>query len=1148
MSKAVFLRSQKYFDISQIKSEAKTKNIDSKIFPLLKNPNFRKRLNKHMFPKKNEGSNFIQVKTKSSLEFELLWLATFIKIYKEPLNSFVIMQKEYLSAYFNAEYEQCEKILDTIHNDYGISIWLIESYINLYKKLDNSYKKSEKFVDSIVKSNVNVIYKISSLLLLLKSEDIVSPTRYEIELDRYIKNWGIIKELKLKDYIYYKFSMNLVNQKLDLGKIMSMEENLSLIDRYHTAIKVLIDCTELEKASVHLTVVNKVFSVLSSIVDDPVSNYLKVKFMESSMLKNEDLINQALDFYTSGDYKNTLGICDRILDEQPYTIEIYEIYIKSLLKLELNSDLNDKQLHGNIINTILKFYDLKNGNDENDLDTILKICSENANNWWSWKLRSYIYVIYFGTKSIEELDTIKQGFIISKYIKPQLLSFIYTNTSHRNEYIGKIFNNQSITYKVHEAYNASNISLVEKLEIDKNRKYRLLANLHSNNNNFESALEYYNLIDTKDIGINLFEVSLGKIKSYIELNNIDMAVNLIVDCYFLNRNLLFEIDNFKIKETIVDFNFKSDNIDYLIYIELISKYLDDKIFENKHYYFEDFVKGNYIDFISELDCTSSKYEMNKIIYLLKNYCDVDTMSKYYLFENYEEVEEERIKICKTLGVIDSENLENYNDEIKSITQSIQIKKYSNALDKSKIYVDLDGIKKQVYKKIKDNFLRLQEYFKSLKDKPEPIVFTPENSGENEIYKLKGNKYSDIYNDIVYEITDYFLDSGEYGLNVYLSVGIRHGTLLGQLRKVFEKDNFLTLFDSNLKKYKSNIYWLEKMEIQDSEIKEYIDSILSTFSEEIDRNLFDLKDSKIQVSTKFNDKVSLFNYYIDSIELLVLFTKHANETDLTFESFIDDIFDFLWEKTEANLKNVRDYLNNDFKQILIKQIGSMKESLNEYQDSVNLDEFNQKIINLRTDLDYQIEKVSTWFTKENVIEIDNFTVELPVDIGLEYAKSINGNNKKCTVDRNIQPDLQIDGKYLKWFVDLFITIFDNVFKRSGMKELQQISINISEDENKVIRISCINKVDLSIEEITSRKAALHEKLKEINHIIESESTEILKRASQEGGSGLYKIVKIVKYDIKPVNSKLEFGINDETKEFYINISMESGGIILENFDH
>ncbi|MDZ4520847.1 hypothetical protein ACS2BX_16220 [Bacillus cereus group sp. BceL300] len=1148
MSKPVYMKTNNFLNLSKIKNEAKIKNVDSKIYVLLRNANYRKILNTRMFPKKNEQPDFKCVTMNSSLEFELLWLATFIKVYKEPLNSFIGLQKKYLSAYFNSEYEQCEKILNTIHDNYGISIWLIESYINLYKQIDDSYKKSEEFVDSILQSKVDIIYKISSYFLLLKSEKIVSYTRYEIELDRYIKKSKIINDLNLKDYFTYKFLMSPKSNQVSLGEIMSREENLSLIDRYHTLIKIMIDCVELDRISLKQTTVNKIFSSLSGIIDDPVSNCLNIKFMKSPTFEKDSLIPQALDFYTQGDYENTLKICERILIEKPYSIEIYEIYIKSLLKLGINSSLNEKHLHGDIITKILRFYNMKNENDENDLDTILKICSENANNWWSWKLLSYIYVIYFGTKSVEELDAVKRGFLISKYIKPQILSFIYTDVSQRSEYLEKIFDSQSITYRVHEAYNTSNISLIEELEIDQNRRYRLLANLYSNNKDFASALEYYNLIDTKDISINLFEVSLGKIKSYIELDDINMAVNLIVNCYFLNRNLLFEIDNSKIKKILVDFNFAPDNIDYLIYIELISKYLDDKIFENKHYYFEDFLNSNNIKFISELDIINSKYEKNKLIYLLKNYCDIDTMSKYYLFENYEQVEEERISICKTLGVIDAENIEKYNDEIKNIMQSIQIKKYSDALDKSKIYVDLEGIKKQVYKKIKDNFLRLQEYFKSVENKGELILFTLENGDEDEVYKLKGNKYSDIYNEIVYEITDSFLNSGEYGLNVYLSVGIRHGTLLGQLRKLFEKDNFITLFDSTLKKYKSNVYWMDKMEISDAQIKENVDFILNTFSEEIDRTLINLKDSKIQVSTKAYDRVSLFNYYINSRDLASLFLRHSKKNDLTFENFIDDIFDYLWKKTEINLKNVREYLNNDFKQILLKQIESMRQALNEYEDSVNLNRFNQKIINLKTDLDYQIEKVSTWFTKENVIEIDNFTLELPVDIGLEYAKSINGDNNKCIVHKKIQSNLQIDGVYLKWFVELFITIFDNVFKRSGMKKLQRIHIDVTQDENKFICISCRNKVDLSVEEISSRKNALAKKSRDTNYILESEGTEALKVASQEGGSGLYKIVKIVKYDIKTLDSKLDFGIDDEKMEFYINISMGSRGIQIENSDY
>ncbi|MEC2076306.1 hypothetical protein [Metabacillus fastidiosus] len=108
------------------------------------------------------------------------------------------------------------------------------------------------------------------------------------------------------------------------------------------------------------------------------------------------------------------------------------------------------------------------------------------------------------------------------------------------------------------------------------------------------------------------------------------------------------------------------------------------------------------------------------------------MSKYYFFNRYEDVEEERIKICRLLTEIDSDNQEIYNDEIKEITRTMQIREYTAAFERSKIYVDIDGIKKQSSKKIEENFNRIVEYFNSARNKGEIIYFTIEENESNEL--------------------------------------------------------------------------------------------------------------------------------------------------------------------------------------------------------------------------------------------------------------------------------------------------------------------------------------------------------------------------------------------------------------------------------
>lgn len=1136
----MYYKREKRIDLNNIKQSTTLKKIDSRIRPLLFKNGSKKQIETQLFPKFNSFSRFNVEKKSTSLDFELVWNSKLIKYFRNDLKVFFDMQKEYTKLYFNSEFQKCEELLAIISEKFGISLWLIENYVNLYKKIDGSYSKSEEFVDGILKSKVNLLYKISSVLILLKSENILSAGRYQIELERNIKDWKIIGNRNLTEYIIYKFSLDFTNKEIDYAKVLKIEENLSIIDRCQTLLRILIDTENTSDIAISNVAFKDIVSSLETIGESETLNYLELKGL--SEYTSDELIINILNDYTYGKYEEVIDNCEKIFKVKPQTIELYEVYIKSLILTKRESGIDSSNFHYEIINKISSHYK-KQGEVENDnhFPSLMKIVLENSNSLWSWKLLSYLHLIYIGTKTLEKSYSVKRGFLISSYLKPQVILQVLDNQGLIEKYISTKFPIDSIIYKVHHAYNNNDIELIKSMDIESNRKNRLIANLYLLNNNYSEALKHYHFLDPSDTKLNLLEVSIGKIKSYIELNNFDKAVELIVDCYLIGCNLIFEINNSKIIDIINNFKFDSGNINFLIYIELISKYLDDSFYEKKHYYFEDFLNFNNINFISEYDINSISYNQNKLIYFLKYYCDIDTMSKYYLFENYEQVEQERISICNILGNLDPENKNLYNDEIKEITQSIQIKKYSEAFDKSKIYVDVDGIKKQSIKKIKENFERLSEYFNSSKDN---YVYDKE-SGLT-YYKFKEDKYFEIYNDIVYEIIDTFLNSDEYGLNVYLSVGIRHGTLLGQLRTLFENYNFITLFDSNLQKYKKNTYWMNKMNSTNSSIYDDINFAFINFSKNIDKHLIYLKDNVIQVTTESTDTVKLFNYHLSKKDLMLLYVAQQSTNNLTPESFIDEIIEMLWQITDGNLQKVRKYLFENLKPILEKEIEELKNSINRYSDDLELNEFNQNIINLKTELNYQIEKVSTWFTKENVIDIDNFTLELPISIALDYAKNINSKNSKVIFNKDIDSTILLVGKYLKWFVEIFISIFDNIFKRSGFEEYQDISLLAKLDSNLNLIIECKNKLSLNSTEIIKRKEALQSKLLEIQKILTTEGAELLKGASREGGSGLYKIVKIIKYDIKPTHgSKIDFGIDEENEEFYIYLSIGAGGIILEN---
>ena len=70
--------------------------------------------------------------------------------------------------------------------------------------------------------------------------------------------------------------------------------------------------------------------------------------------------------------------------------------------------------------------------------------------------------------------------------------------------------------------------------------------------------------------------------------------------------------------------------------------------------------------------------------------------------------------------------------------------------------------------------------------------------------------SQLFTEIVTTIRNEFVSSGEYGLDGYLSLNIRHGTLAGQLRAPLAKYNLLATYKIETDTYDIHQRWLYKL--------------------------------------------------------------------------------------------------------------------------------------------------------------------------------------------------------------------------------------------------------------------------------------------------------------------------------------------------
>ena len=196
---------------------------------------------------------------------------------------------------------------------------------------------------------------------------------------------------------------------------------------------------------------------------------------------------------------------------------------------------------------------------------------------------------------------------------------------------------------------------------------------------------------------------------------------------------------------------------------------------------------------SELTKTIASDDWNEYYtYFLAEVCVPNVMDRSLAFESYDDVLKERCYICSDLIDLDPQHAEKYEKEINSITGSMMTQRTKREVEKGKIYVDIDGVKTVLKKDLIDSYERYQDYQQhSMEDLVVRIIEAlkiAEKDGEPFILSYDNTAQ---LSELIKKARNVFVADNKYGLDGYLSVRIRHGTLESQLRSCFEKHKLIT---------------------------------------------------------------------------------------------------------------------------------------------------------------------------------------------------------------------------------------------------------------------------------------------------------------------------------------------------------------------
>lgn len=1045
-----------------------------------------------------------QIPTTSDLTKELIWNMNSLLFFKKELISFFIKQNNFNRSVLLNEYEDANDTLNSIKREYGVSLWYLENKIYLLQEM-NGLKANKDYVKEIQEKYNEDISAIVQMLLTffsIRMEKNVSAEKYNSivsDLFNNIKN-GYNNQSSIINYFRYRLILKDIFG-YDYLSIMYYDSNLSIVDRFISFLKI--------KQS-------KNYTGLSDVIKNDVSksiNELTCSAEKNSVDRFEYL--KMFDLYLMGKYASVVQMCEKFLSIKPDLIEIYEVYVRSLMYLGIQpTTFQDQTTLFQILNCLENMY-LAQSNYKDSRAILLKITYTLSNNLNILKLRKLILHIE-KTYSL----TNKGSYVFdSEILFPSFFDALCYDEGSKVE-----------NFTFAQLYNARenpNRVIIErkKLTRDLDMAYQADILIHQKEY-FKAAESLKALIDITENRRNKIEALVKYVNCCMQINQLKDAANCLTHAYFDDNIFLYQLNLSEFLENYDSFQDINVPILYDIYAKHASKNLEIERSDS----YEDLLSQYDVERPTKLisknkDTYDDEWSRERFIYFLKNICVSNIMDNSLSFSSIKEIKQERISICKYLLENDQNNSAIYSEEITNLTQALFVDEKLQEIDKKKIYVDTLGIKDSLQPLVEENLNRYKSLIET-NSATNAEYITVDDSMQDDNIHIQFVMPSDEKNTLFYamflEIRDNFVSSNEYGLDGYLSVGIRHGTLAGQIRATFAENNLIT------KKGEDGKYQLAPKLIEElpQNIQTEVATALNKFGLSADSLISMLKNDWIQIKTEssINDK-GLFNFQFTPDEFDSVSSKITQQTD--YDSFMDNCFDLLWEKTDASLYNIREKISGELKSNFNDIFEQLLLELSKFSDAIpEIKSLKRSALDSKTKLQYELDTITDWFQRNENIHDSPFTSNDLIEIVNKSLENIY-SKPRLKIEKDLE-DIKFSGKTLKSFVDILIILFDNMVKHSQVEDKVDSKITLHLEE-EFITLTCTNKVNDNIVNKDSRDQ-MSQLTKKINR------HENFENINQEGGTGFYKIKKIVSVDLK---SKLEFNANFyNVNDFVVTLKFSS----------
>lgn len=1049
----------------------------------------------------------------------LNWLSLFLSRSQCDLEIFVALKTDFETLFLTGEYGAAQERLDEIEDKFGLSVWLIDVKIALLQ-LSKGLDAQKEFARSLSKGTKGRLAGVTSYWISQRNEESTILSRFKNRLERRIPNWKVGRPVR--DAYALILGMSSYDQLSDerasfaLGTVATS----SLVDAYsHTilALEALLMRDSWAKS------VEKLRSIAERLPRN-----------EPRVLNILSLLNNV---FTGMAQANTEAI-DGLLEARPNIAQISGPTIDAALFADF-VHLSWEGANGRIPPWLLGspaagLYDLVEASIarppgfEGTIERGLKLLAN---------LR------YFSVSdSVQGLLLTQHPDYSPAHAASAITFFLGSQTLHPWHML--VLPSNRIESLVKEKFGNSALAAALKLALQGKLAHNghkcvsiceIASRIRLSSGDPDGAISYLELnrapISARRLGALL-------VTAYLKAGKLEEAISKAAEICANDSELATLLP---LKELVDEAKRQrgqiKDNLSIAIVLHFYHvRHTDDDVFQLLQFAYEDFILSCGVTRPSDLKNLFDQLDKTKLIYFLKLICVPDVMDvSFWLFKKSRETLEERISVCTLLIEIDSRIEASYRDEIKEITKQLSIQDGLEDVDRSRVYVNIPKLQTWAESELRESYERYQAYLHAGVNKHDitdfPIILKDYASGKGSLERFAeypddeaGQLLLDIYSSIVQK----YLHDPEIGLDAYLSMRIRHGSLAGHIRGPLEEEGLLAVRDKGTNQYRLlHTPALDDPTIQSSQ-REAASRCVVSFSKEFNELIDGLIRDQLQIRGEAKPR-GLF--VIAPMPLVIYYLRATIEKGNTLPQLVTNALDMIGIYLNLSLQSVRRHITEEFSEQISRCVDHFRRSLDDHVHQPLRSELQDLVTHALPDLHASIERAASWFAPDAESERRALrTFEQIVDIAIQATNNAHrGFSPKFTIDIE-DLGLQSNETFIE-FTDILFTILDNIYTHSGLDREPIIAINISlvsqrSDGACEVKVSVINKV--TSDAITP---ANERRLDKIREQIDSGDYKALSKV--EGGTGLLKLKRVVASDPRQT---LEFGYLPDRSEFFVEIVM------------